>query len=137
MSTRLITRIILVLFLFSFSGCSVVMAVRQPEYKNTKIVKNSVSREELIAEFGIPKYTEKTADGRMDVFSFKQGYGKGNKAARVFFHSAADIFSLFLWEVIGTPSEMIANGHEVKFKVVYDNSDKVTSYEFFDDRNKK
>ena len=107
------------------------MAVKQPDYKNTKIVHESIPREMLIAEFGIPRYTEQTPDGRLDIFSFKQGYGKGNKVARAFFHGTADLFTLFLWEVIGTPTELIANGHDVKFKVKYDSSDKVKSYEFF------
>jgi len=55
-----------------------------------------------------------------DPIKFVQGYSSGAKAGRGAFHSAADVLTLGLWEVLGTPVEMAADGNEVKVKVAYD-----------------
>jgi len=49
------------------------------------------------------------------------------KAARAFFHGAADVFTFGLWEVIGTPAEAIFSGSKMKVEVVYDAEDRVMS----------
>ncbi len=49
------------------------------------------------------------------------------KAARAFFHGAADVFTFGLWEVIGTPGEAIFSGSKMKVEVVYDAEDRVMS----------
>ena len=45
------------------------------------------------------------------------------------FHGVADVFTLGLWEVVGTPVEMIANGDQVTVKVFYDENSYVTNVE--------
>jgi len=49
------------------------------------------------------------------------------KAARAFFHGAADVFIFGLWEVIGTPGEAIFSGSKMKVEVGYDAEDRVMS----------
>ena len=44
---------------------------------------------------------------------------------RVIFHSVADVFTLGLWEVVGTPTETIFSGSEMAFQVSYDDDDHV------------
>jgi hypothetical protein len=61
----------------------------------------------------------------VDSYVFTQGYSKGNKVSRAVFHGAADIFTLGLWEIVGTPVEIIADGHEMKIEVFYDHKEKV------------
>lgn len=112
-------------FLVNMSGCSVVMALRQPEYKNLNVLTNGTPRSKLIAEFGQPVLTESKDGKRIDIFAFKQGYSKGNKALRAFFYAAADVWTLCLWEVFGTPIEIIASGKNMKAEVGYDKDDRV------------
>jgi len=79
----------------------------------------------LLAELGQPTATE-TRDGRkVDVFSFTQGYSKPAKAARAVFHGVADVFTLGLWEVVGTPTEAVFDGTKIGLKVTYDGNDRV------------
>jgi hypothetical protein len=54
------------------------------------------------------------------VLSFTQGYSKGAKVGRAVFHGAADVLTLGLWEVAGTPIEAVADGTPIKVEVYYD-----------------
>lgn len=117
--------VLMVSLLLVSSGCSVVMAIKQPEYKDTNVLNKGTPRAAVIAELGAPLFSEEKDGQKRDVFAFKQGYGKGNKAARATFHAVADVFTLFLWEVIGTPTEAIASGRNMKIEVIYDSFDKV------------
>jgi hypothetical protein len=84
-------------------------------------------RTHVIAEFGAPVWTE-TADRRTtDVFSFKQGYTKPVKAARALLHGAADVATFGLWEVVGIPTETLADGTDVQLEVYYDRDQRVAS----------
>ncbi len=40
------------------------------------------------------------------------------------FHGAADVLTLGLWEVVGTPTEATFDGNKMAFEVTYDESDK-------------
>lgn len=108
------------------SGCSVFMAAKQPEKKNVELLANGMPRAVVISELGTPISTEKKNDNsRVDVYSFKQGYGKAAKIGRVLFHGVADIATLGLWEVIGTPTEAAFDGKNLAYQVTYDENDKV------------
>jgi len=56
---------------------------------------------------------------------FIQGYSTGAKAGRVLFHGAADVVTLGLWEVVGTPAEAVFSGDEMAYEVSYDNDDRI------------
>ncbi len=117
--------ILLSLFAMVCSGCSVYMAANQPKLKNLEVFSAGTPRSYVLAEIGQPQATEMRAGKRVDVFSFVQGYSKGAKAGRALFHGAADVFTLGLWEVVGTPTEAIFDGQKVAYEVTYDTSDKV------------
>ena len=117
--------VIIFLALLLLQGCSVYKAANQPEKKNTELFKVGTHRDFLLAEFGLPSVTEERDGKKYEIFAFTQGYHKGTKAGRVFFHSAADIFTIGLWEVVGTPTEMIFDGTDVAYKVAYDESDNI------------
>jgi hypothetical protein len=123
-------RILILLFCIGFlavgsGGCAVYMAAHQPGKKNVEILKPGISRAQLIAEFGQPASTSNNNGHKTDIFRFVQGYSKGAKAGRAIFHGAADVFTLGLWEVFGTPTEMIFDGKQVAYQVAYDLEDKV------------
>ena len=73
---------------------------------------------------------------REDIFYVKQGYSTGAKAGRAIFHGVADVFTLGLWEVVGTPVEAVASGTDVKVAVFYDSSDKVETIETYSGKEK-
>lgn len=106
-------------------SCSVYMASKQPDKKDLSVLNEGTPRSHVIAEIGAPILSEKTEDGRTDVYKFVQGYSSGAKAGRAFFHGAADVLTVGLWEIVGTPIEGVADGTEVKLEVHYDAEDKV------------
>lgn len=79
----------------------------------------------MLAEFGQPTATEKRGEKTVDVFSFVQGYSKGAKTSRAVFHGAADVFTLGLWEVVGTPTEAVFDGTKVTYEITYDENNRV------------
>ena len=77
----------------------------------------------LLGESRPPAVSE-TRDGRKyEVFRFIQGYSTGAKAG--VFHGAADVVTLGLWEVVGTPAEAVFSGDEMAYQVSYDKDDRV------------
>ena len=122
---RKLSLVIIAVSLMSLAGCSVFMATKQPDYKDLSVLDVGGDRSNVVAELGAPVLAEEREGKKVDVFVFKQGYSKGNKVGRALFHGVADVFSLGLWEVIGTPTEAIANGREMKAEVFYDQNNKV------------
>lgn len=118
--------VLLVVCCISFSGCAVVMAVRQPDRKDLNTLKIGVTRNDVIADLGAPTVTNTNLEGnKEDVFQFRQGYGTAVKATRALIHGAADVLTLGLWEVVGTPTEAIFSGKAMAVKITYDKEDKV------------
>ncbi len=106
-------------------GCSPVMAARQPDAKDLGVLAGGVPRAQVIAELGAPVWSE-TKDGvKTDIFAFTQGYSTGAKVSRTIVHAVFDVFTLGLWEVVGTPIEAIASGTKTKIQVTYDEQDRV------------
>jgi len=121
----IIFTVLLVVLAISVSGCSVFMAAKQPEKRDIGLLKEGVSRAVLISEFGAPVISEYKNDKRFEIFKFVQGYSTGAKAGRAFFHGAASVATLGLWELVGTPAEITFNGDEMAFQVSYDENDLV------------
>lgn len=107
------------------SGCSVFMAANQPNKKDIDLFKTGTPRVMLIAEFGPPFATEMKDGKKVEIFKFTQGYSTGARAGRAFVHGVADVMTLGLWEIVGTPTESIFSGDEVAFEVSYDENDRV------------
>lgn len=107
------------------SGCSVFMAAKQPDKKNVELFRVGTPRSVLLGEFGAPAVTEIRDGKKYEIFKFVQGYSTGAKAGRALFHGAADVMTLGLWEVVGTPTEAIFSGEEMAFEVSYDEDDQV------------
>jgi hypothetical protein len=125
MTHKLLAVLLLVPVLILSSGCSVFMAAKQPDKKNVDLFRSGTSRNMLLGEFGPPAVSE-TRDGRKyEVFKFVQGYSTGAKAGRALFHGAADVVTLGLWEVVGTPAEAVFSGDEMAYQVSYDKDDRV------------
>jgi outer membrane protein assembly factor BamE (lipoprotein component of BamABCDE complex) len=127
---------VLALLSIFIAGCSVVMATQQPSRKDFSVLSKGVDRSRVVAELGSPLTTDVKDGKRKDVFFVKQGYSTGAKAGRAIFHGVADVFTLGLWEVVGTPVEAVASGTDVKVAVFYDSRDKVESIETYSGKEK-
>jgi len=116
---------ILTVVLMTGSGCSVYMAAKQPDAKDLNVFAVGTPRNMVLSEIGQPQASEVKNGKRVDVFAFVQGYSKGAKTGRAVAHGVADVFTLGLWEVVGTPTEAVFDGDKMSFEVTYDSSDKV------------
>jgi hypothetical protein len=104
------------------------MASRQPNKKDLSILKPGTPRSIVLTEIGNPVFSETKAPGsRVDFFSFTQGYSKGSRVARTVAHSLEDITTLGLWEIIGTPTEMIFDRKPLRVQINYTSEDRIAS----------
>lgn len=62
-----------------------------------------------------------------DTLLFWQGYSKGARVGRGLLHATADVLTIGMWEALGTPIELIADGDEVQVDVRYDQDKRVSS----------
>lgn len=115
---------IVIPFLF-LNGCSVWMATHQETHHDLNVLKAGHSRSEVLAEFGPPINSEMRDGARVDVFAFTQGQDGLFNVGRAVGHGAADVFTLGLWEVVGTPTELVLKGDKIAFEVTYDPDEKV------------
>ena len=107
--------------LLLLSGCSIGMASRQPPAKDLTKLNPGTPRAQVLAEFGAPQGTEVAADHvRTDHYVFVQGYSQAARTSRARLHGAADTVTLGLWELIGTPTEMIFDGSELQADGTYE-----------------
>lgn len=109
------------------AGCSVAMAAHQPSRKDVKLFSQGVPRSLVVAEVGAPVTAEMRAGKRVEVYAFTQGYSKAARVGRTIGHGAADVFTLGLWEVVGTPTEAAFNGKRLVYEVTYDAADRIES----------
>lgn len=116
------------------TGCSVVMAARQPGKREINIFPG-MPRAEVIQALGTPVSTTLNEEGRLtDTFSFRQGYSTGARAGRTIGHGIADVLTLGLWEIVGTPIEIWASGTPTTIIVTYDKHERVVSSEVMQSR---
>lgn len=114
----------------NLSGCAVMMAANQPAKVDEGILAVGMPRDSVLAELGAPVSTE-TKDGkRIDIINFTQGTNMGWKIGRAVFHGAADFFTLFLWELIAMPIEMVWGKKEKSVRVIYDSKDQIETVQY-------
>lgn len=101
------------------------MAAKQPDAKNLDVFAVGTPRALVLGEMGQPITSEIKDGQKTDIFSFTQGYSKGAKTGRAVFHGLADVFTLGLWEAVGTPTESAFDGTKVSYQIDYDTTDKV------------
>ena len=122
---KLISIGLLLIFSFYASGCSVILAAKQPGKVDEKVLRVGMPRDLVLAELGAPISSEIKDGKKVDILSYEQGYSVGTKIFRCVFHAVADFFTFFLWELIATPGEVIWSGEKKAVRVTYDATDKV------------
>ena len=106
-------------------GCSVYMAGNQPAKVDMAAFESTaIPRDVVIAKLGVPITSTKNEDGtRTDIYEFYAGSAKGWKAGRATFNAVADVFTIGLWEVVATPTEMAIKGDKIIARAVFDKND--------------
>lgn len=110
------------------SGCSSVMALKQPDKKNLSVLASGVSRDNVVTYLGAPATTERENGKRVEIYQFTQGYSKANKVTRALLHGIADVATIFIWELVGMPMEAIVDGNKMTVKVTYDQNDQLEDF---------
>lgn len=120
-------RWLLALLLFALPGCSVAMALKQPEKKNLSVLDPGTPRATVINELGLPTKTDEYRGEKVDAFKFSEGYSKEMKFMRAGLHLTADAFTFGLWEIYGIILEKAIRPPDISLEVRYDAYDRVTS----------
>lgn len=122
---KLVSMSVIIMLVLIGSGCSVFMAGKQPDLKNEDLFKVGTHRSALLAEFGNPISSETKNGDKCEVYKFVQGYSTGAKVGRAVGHGVADVLTLGLWEIVGTPTEATFNGDEKCYEVTFDENDRI------------
>lgn len=126
---KLLSLIFLTTSLIFLNNCATEQALNQPIKKDLSVFDLGTDRELVLLEIGSPAETLEEDGQKVDLFSFVQGYGKGTRMARATGHLTAEIATLGLWGIIGTPIEQEFNGTVLGYKIYYDENDKVSKAE--------
>lgn len=129
-----IAKLVLPIFIMSMttSGCSVLMAANRSSYRgDVSVIKEGASRPEILAELGEPDAFSKTEIGGFDdrYTLDPQAHHTWVKVGTVLLHAGADFFTLFLWELIGTPYELAVRDRTVIYHLAYNPDGKLASIE--------
>ena len=115
--------IIGICFLFSIAGCSVGMALSGKKEPNLGAFRIGSTRGEVELQLGSPVESVTRPDGwRTDIYEYE--LHNEPSTGRAVGHAIADVLTLGLWEIVGTPIEAI--GIEKKrISIIYDETDQV------------
>lgn len=114
------------------SGCSVLMAANRSSYRgDVNVIKEGVSRAQVIDELGQPDSFSKTETGGYDdrYALDPDAHRTWVKVATVIFHLGADLVTLCLWEVIGTPYELAVRDRTFIYHLAYNQDGKLATFE--------
>ncbi len=109
----------------ALSGCSAIMAASTPRPKDMNVLLVGTPRSEVLKEFGEPEQTGVHDRKRVDTFRFKQGEQDNQKLGRAALHAGMDLITFGIWEIVGTPLEIMSIQPETTVDVTYDEWDRV------------
>lgn len=114
------------------SGCSVAMSAKRSTYQgDPSIIQTGADRMQIENTFGSPDMTASLNDGESKVI-YKidpNAHKEGTRNAAVAGHVVADVLTLGLWEIVGTPLELAAQDEFTTYIIVYDENNKIKSVE--------
>lgn len=118
-------KIVLLLVLVSeLSGCSVYMAAAGKREPNLSAFAVGSTRGQVEQQLGTPASSNTFANGdREDLYEYL--LDNEPSPGRAVAHGAADVLTLGLWEVIGTPIEAGSQGTKKQIRIIYDAQNKV------------
>ena len=114
------------------SGCSVLMAANRSSYRgDVNVIKEGVSRADVISELGQPDSFSKTETGGFDdrYILDPEAHRTWVKVGTVILHLGADLVTAFLWELVGTPYELAVRDRVVIYHLAYNQDGKLATFE--------
>ena len=116
-------RLLLSAMACALSGCSVGMALSGDENPDLGAIKVGSTRGEVEMHLGSPVRSSSGENGtRTDIYEYE--IGNEPSAGRAVAHGFADVLTLGLWEIAGTPIEAV-QGETYQATVIYDEQDRV------------
>jgi hypothetical protein len=109
--------------LLTLSSCSIFLEANRPDYKDTSVIRNGMARSVVIEDLGPPNDSYRDVRNRtVDVYKLDpNGQTVPLKAGITFFHVAADVLTLGLWEFIGYPLEAATQHDLTTYVITYQN----------------
>ena len=112
----------LLVMLLVLNGCSSIMAGKRSTYRgDPSVLVTGKTREAVEAELGAPDMSSDLEGGRQRII-YKMdpnAHTRGARNAAVAGHLVADILTLGLWEIAGTPTELAAQDENHHYIVTY------------------
>ena len=125
MWSRFVPVVVLGVFMAAtLTGCSVGMALSGDENPELSVIKVGATRGEVELQLGEPIETQ-TAEGGGRIDTYEYEIGNEPSAGRAVAHGVADVLTLGIWELVGTPIEAV-QGDKYQTKITYGPDDKVT-----------
>lgn len=107
----------------SLNTCSVGMALSGKKDPDLSVIRKGADRSEVELQLGSPIKTSLREDGTTTSI-YEYEVGNEPSPGRAVAHGAMDFLTLGLWEVVGTPVEVI-NGNKYQITINYDNQEHV------------
>jgi len=104
-----------------------MMSATQPSSKNISLFRVGTPKSLIMAEFGAPTGTQTKSGKVYEIYAFKNGVPAGVKATKAFCWAAADVLTLGLAEVVGTPVESMCRSVDHAYEVSYNKDNIVDS----------
>lgn len=111
------------------SGCAIVMASKLPIARPPSQLTPYVDREFVDHHYGFPVAIGISKRGNYtEQIQFIDGVSIGEKTARYCIHGALDALSYCIWEVVGTPYEMLNSDFKTYvYFIEYDSENRIIS----------
>jgi hypothetical protein len=116
--------LVMMVLCLGLSGCSVWMAASGHKEPNLGAFNIGSTRGQVEQQLGTPKSTVTLDDGcRQDTYEYK--INAEPAPGRAVAHGVADVLTLGIWEVVGTPVEAANLGDKKQMIITYDSENKV------------
>ena len=116
------------------TGCGAVMAGKRSVSRgNANVLMMGQQRQMIEAELGAPDMVSKIEGGKTRVIyrMDPDAHSRAGRNAAVAGHLVADVLTVGLWEVVGTPVELAAQDQMHTYNVLYNSADIVEQIEVF------
>ncbi len=118
-------KMLLLVSLVFLSGCAVGMAASGHREYDDSIVFPGSNRAVIISKLGAPETSRKMDDGSIED-SYLIRKGNESSSGRAWAHAGLDLATLFIWELVATPYELMQTEERYRLLVTYDKTGTVT-----------
>lgn len=122
--------IALVIYTVFLSSCAVMMAASGKKNQDISMLTPGIPREHIILKLGPPETSDIDEEGNY-IESYLIVKGNEPSPGRAIMHDELDYATFGLWEIIGTPIELIAGSESyTRATIYYDKDQRVRDIQF-------